>query len=620
MMKTDAISILIVEDETIVAADLAVKLKQLGYQVAATATSGEDAVELAGRLNPGLVLMDIQLEGSWDGIEAAGRIRDRYDLPVIYLTAHSDSATLARAKVSGPSGYILKPFEERDLATQIELALYKHQADRQLREQREWLRVTLTSIGDAVIATDNTGRISFMNPIAESLTGWKSDVAIGEPVTEVFRVFNEQTGEPLEEPVARVLREGRAVELANHAALLTKDGRRVAVEDSAAPILDAGGGVIGVVLVFHEVTEKRRAEEALLASEQRLKRSEEIAHLGGWEIDHENNAVTWSDEVYRILGLQPQQLTPTFETFMEAAHPDDRQLVREAYSASLLEDEDRNGHEIEHRIVRFDGTIRFVHEKWEHLRDGSGKVIRSAGMVHDITEQKRSREALERSNRELEQFAYVASHDLQEPLRAVAGFLQLLESRYGDRLDDKGRHYIERSVNAAHRMQTLIRELLTLSRVHTRGATFVATDLNGLVEDVLENLQSIVKEKSAEINCAELPELKIDAGQIRSLFQNLITNALRYNQNPKPVIEIGCRQQDNVCFFSIKDNGIGIAEEFYKRIFMVFQRLHTEKEYPGTGLGLALCKRIVERHDGIIWVESQPQRGSTFNFTLPIKR
>ncbi len=617
-MKTNAISILIVEDETIVAADLAVKLKQLGYQVAATATSGEDAVELAGRLNPGLVLMDIQLEGSGDGIEAAGQIRDRYDLPVIYLTAHSDSATLARAKVSGPSGYILKPFEERDLATQIELALYKHQADRQLREQREWLRVTLTSIGDAVIATDNSARISFVNPVAESLTGWKSDEGIGKPVTEVFRVFNEQTGEPLEEPVARVLREGRAVELANHAALLTKDGRSVAVEDSAAPILDAGGRVIGVVLVFHDVTEKRRAEEALLASEQRLKRSEEIAHLGGWEIDHENNAVTWSDEVYRILGLQPQQLTPTFETFMEAAHPDDRQLVQNTYAASLLEDQD--AHEIEHRIVRPDGAVRFVHEKWEHRRDGFGKVIRSAGMVHDITAQTRSREALERSNRELEQFAYVASHDLQEPLRAVAGFLQLLESRYGGRLDEKGRHYIERSVNAAHRMQTLIRELLTLSRVHTRGATFMATDLNLLVTDVLENLQSIIEEKKAEITCAELPELKIDAEQIRSLFQNLIMNALRYNQSPGPVIEIGCRRQDNVCFFSIKDNGIGIAEEFYKRIFMVFQRLHTEKEYPGTGLGLALCKRIVERHDGTIWVESQPQGGSTFNFTLPIKR
>jgi putative integral membrane protein (TIGR02587 family) len=171
-------------------------------------------------------LMDISLDGPMDGIEAAEAIRRQHDVPVIYLTAHSDPATLARAKITGPFGYILKPFDERDLATQIELALYKHQADRQLRQQREWLRVTLTSIGDAVIATDAEGRITFVNPVAEALTGWKAEEAAGQPIQCVFRIVNEQTGTPLEEPVARVLREGRAVELANHAALLTKDGAR----------------------------------------------------------------------------------------------------------------------------------------------------------------------------------------------------------------------------------------------------------------------------------------------------------------------------------------------------------------------------------------------------------
>ena len=262
-MTTNKISILIVEDEAIVAADLAGKLRRLGYEVAGIAAEGEEAVALACRLRPHLVLMDIRLEGSIDGIEAAEAIRRRHDVPVIYLTAHSDAATLARAKLTGPFGYILKPFEERDLATQIELALYKHQADREIREQREWLRVTLTSIGDAVIATDAAGRITFVNPVAESLTGWKAEEAMGRPVPSVFRIVNEQTGQPLEEPVARVLREGRTVALANHAALVTRDGRTVPIEDSAAPILDAAGQVIGAVLVFHDVTEKRRAEEAL---------------------------------------------------------------------------------------------------------------------------------------------------------------------------------------------------------------------------------------------------------------------------------------------------------------------------------------------------------------------
>jgi PAS domain S-box-containing protein len=235
----------------------------------------------------------------------------------------------------------------------------------------------------------------------------------------------------------------------------------------------------------------------------------------------------------------------------------------------------------------------------------------------DFTDRKRAEEALKSSNRELEQFAYVASHDLQEPLRAVVGFLQLLQSRCGDQIDDKGRHYIERSVKAGHRMQTLIKELLTLSRVNTKGATFMATDFNGLVKDVLDNLQSIIQEKDADITCATLPNLTVDAAQIQSLFQNLIMNAVRYNQSPKPCVDIGCQERDHVCHFSVKDNGIGISPRFHQRIFMVFQRLHTDREYPGTGLGLALCKKIVERHGGRLWVESKPLEGSTFHFTLP---
>jgi signal transduction histidine kinase/HAMP domain-containing protein len=238
----------------------------------------------------------------------------------------------------------------------------------------------------------------------------------------------------------------------------------------------------------------------------------------------------------------------------------------------------------------------------------------------DFTDRKQTQIALERSNRELEQFAYVASHDLQEPLRAVVGFLQLLQNRYGDQIDEKGRHFIERSVQAGHRMQTLIRELLKLSRVNTKGATFASTDLNHLVADVLDNLQSIIKEKNTEIICAKLPTLEIDAGQIQSLFQNLIMNAVIYNESTKPSVEIGCREHDSAYQFFVKDNGLGISPRFYQRIFMVFQRLHTDREYSGTGLGLALCKTIVERHGGTIWVESQLKKGSIFYFTLPQKR
>ena len=263
-------AILIVEDEAIVAADLAAKLRQLGHEVVGTAGKGEEAVAMARRLRPQVVLMDIRLKGPMDGVEAAAAIRRQNNVPVIYLTAHSDAATLARAKLTEPFGYILKPFDERELATHIEMALYKHQAEQELRRQREWLRVTLTSIGDAVLATDAGGRITFLNPVAAELTGWSPEEATGRPIGEVFRIINEKTRRPADDIVARVLREGCVVGLANDTALVSRDGREVPIEDSAAPIQDDAGHVLGVVLVFHDVTENRQAREALRAAKDEL--------------------------------------------------------------------------------------------------------------------------------------------------------------------------------------------------------------------------------------------------------------------------------------------------------------------------------------------------------------
>ena len=467
-----------------------------------------------------------------------------------------------------------------------------------------------------MIATDAAGRISFVNPEAESLTGWKAAEAMNEPITRVFRVVNEQTAQALEEPVACVLRDGQAVALANHAALVTRDGRTVPVEDSAAPILNAAGHVIGAVLVFHDVTDKRRADEALSANEQRLRWALRGSGGGAWEWDVRRNQVWWSPEMFELWGVEPGTRMQS-DNSLALVHEQDREGLRRTIKESMR------------RCSEFRCEFRIRHaargERWMAayggpMCDESGRATRLLGITLDITDRRLVQVALERSNQELEQFAYVASHDLQEPLRAVVGFLQLIQNRYGDQIDEKGRHYIERSVKAGHRMQILIRELLTLSRVHTKGAAFEERDLNRIVRDSLENLQSIIQEKHAAVTCAVLPSLAIDANQIQRLFQNLIMNALRYNESLQPVIEIGFIERDRDIHFYIKDNGIGIAPQFHQRIFVVFQRLHTDREYPGTGLGLALCKKIVERHGGTIWVESQPLKGSTFYFALPKQR
>jgi PAS domain S-box-containing protein len=255
--------ILIVEDETIVALDVKNRLIEMGYEVAGLADRGDLALDLVSSTHCDLVLMDIRIKGDMDGIAVAEEIRKRWAIPVIYLTAFSEESTLQRAKVTEPYGYIIKPFEDREIQSAIEMALYKHQAEKRLRESERRFATTLTSIGDGVIATDAAGRVTFMNPVAQRLTGWSLEEYGGRPLAEIFRIVNELTRETVEDPVAKVLRMGNSVGLANHTLLIARDGREIPIDDCAAPIFDDNGAVSGTVLVFQDVSERRRREAEL---------------------------------------------------------------------------------------------------------------------------------------------------------------------------------------------------------------------------------------------------------------------------------------------------------------------------------------------------------------------
>jgi PAS domain S-box-containing protein len=250
--------------------------------------------------------------------------------------------------------------------------------------------------------------------------------------------------------------------------------------------------------------------------------------------------------------------------------------------------------------------------------------------IEDITERKRAEkelkqaealkqaiEALELSNRDLEQFAYVASHDLQEPLRMVSSFTQLLAKRYRGKLDKDADEFIAYIVAGAKRMQALINDLLTYSRVDTRGESFGPMDSEAAFDQAIANLRVAIEEGKAVITHDPLPPIIADESQIVQLFQNLLGNAIKFHGKEPPRIHVSARQENNEWVFSLRDNGIGIAPEYFDRVFVIFQRLHGREEYSGTGTGLAICKRIVERHDGRIWVESELNKGSTFYFTIP---
>jgi len=268
----DKIGILIVEDNTIVAEDIRVRVERMGYQVTDCVTRGETALNSVDNNPPDLILMDIKLKGQMNGIETSACIHaSQHDIPVIYLTAYADEETLERAKRTEPFGYIVKPFEDKDLRSAIEIAIYKHQMDRKLRVSEEWLRTTLASIGDGVITTDMNGCVTFMNPVAESLTGWPQDEAHGKPLTVVFNIINEQTRIPCENPVAKVIETGQIIGLANHTLLITRDGRELPIKDSASPILLNGSDKMGVVLVFQDDSKSRVAEKKIRDSEEKYR-------------------------------------------------------------------------------------------------------------------------------------------------------------------------------------------------------------------------------------------------------------------------------------------------------------------------------------------------------------
>jgi light-regulated signal transduction histidine kinase (bacteriophytochrome) len=225
-------------------------------------------------------------------------------------------------------------------------------------------------------------------------------------------------------------------------------------------------------------------------------------------------------------------------------------------------------------------------------------------------------EKLRQSNAELEQFAYVASHDLQEPLRMVASYVQLLQRRYQGKLDAEADEFIAYAVDGANRMRGLIDDLLTYSRVGRLGKLFEPTNLDSTLNIALKNLQASIAENKASITHDKLPVLKADGGQLVQLFQNLIGNAIKFHGADPPCIHVSAKDKGGEIQFSVKDNGIGIDPQYFDRLFKIFQRLHTREEYPGSGIGLAVCKKIVERHGGRIWIESELGKGSTIYFTL----
>jgi PAS domain S-box len=404
---------------------------------------------------------------------------------------------------------------------------------------------------------------------------------------------------------------------------ITRNGRQIPVEINVH-IFKLGEKKVSLAIA-RDITERKKSEEKLKKSESSLAKAQHIAHVGSWESNIRTGEVTWSDELYFIFHVDPDTFAPDFNSFITFIHPDDwgymKNIINQVISRGLPVD-------LDYRIVLADGSTRILNTKAEVTDfDENGNPCIILGTTQDITERKQMEEELQdtiyklkRSNEELQQFAYVSSHDLQEPLRTIASFTQLLEKRYRGQLDEDADEFIGYIVDAAVRMKQQINDLLEYSRVSMAENEFEHVNIDSVLDRAVTNLKSSIDENNAIINRDLLPDVVADGDQLRRVFQNIIGNSIKYRKpdvNPEIYISAYKDEKNGEYVFSIQDNGIGIGKQYLDRIFKIFQRLHTMDEYTGTGVGLAVVKRIIDRHGGWIWVESELGEGSTFYFTLP---
>lgn len=643
--------ILVVEDEQIVALELKNRLIRMGHSVVGVVVSAEKAIEESRRLLPDLILMDIKLQGELDGIDAAVAIREELDSAIIYLTAFADETIVQRAKVTQPYGYILKPFHGRELHVVIEVSLYRHRAERALRESELWRLALLRSVGDAVVASDTADRVKFMNPLAETLTGWRESETIGVPLDEVFKIAERaehRSGSWRDAPATNLIR---------------KDGSECPIEHELTAIRDpAGRGVpMGTVCVFRDISERRRIRDrqrflAVASGElaSSLDREVVLARITsiiarswtGWCVIHladvrgalrvgafAHHDATTHAAVARLAGSAVRDQSAT--AVGDVARTGDAMQLNDlaggdwpAHALGIAGPLAADLAAAAAIIVRLRarnqclGTLTIASTRREHL-------IEQADV--ELAEELARRIAYGLDNAQLyadaqrttvmrDDVLAVVSHDLRNPLTTISMAAEQL-FQLPEKLEP---HRVMKNASAikrnAERMERLIDDLVDVGRVDTGWLSIELqrVSASSLVADALSTSEAIAAERSIRLVSPPFPDADVecDRGRVLQVLSNLIGNAVKFSPEGG-TIRIGGAPGRGVFQFSVSDQGKGLPPDQLEHVFERHWQA-PEAKHRGSGLGLYITKGIVDAHKGRIWVDSAQGQGCTFHFTISL--
>ena len=670
--------ILIVEDDSDVVGYIEHLLKRLGYAVCAVVSSGEAAMQKAAEAHPDLALIDMMLTGDMDGIAVAEQMRARFNIPVVYLTAYVDQRLLQRAKIAEPFGYVLKPFAERRLHLNIEIALYRHEMERKFKESEQWLSTILRSIGEGVIATDENGRVQFINSVAEDLTDWQQQDAFGKDLEEVFNVVSEGTETPIKTHIMEALRSGIIVGLAEPNVLAARDGKKTPIDYSAAPIRDEESNTTGVVLVFRDITRRKEAEEALRLTADALKSQTRILQS---ILDSMGDSVIVADENGKVLFFNPEaeglidiamgttlsELPEQYGLFLPdtiTPFPSDEFPLTRAIHGEFSDNVEM--------FIRNEKVPQgvYIEVAGRPLQDESGKQRGGVIVFRDVTERKRTDEALARAYTQgrLEivdtllhnignainsvtigigtVYASLVKNRLTRRLRGLADAIEGHQDDFGDYVTNhpQGQKVAPFIIGLADDFMSQDKKLAeTVSRVQDRAehiadivrmqkslgkSSVYRKDINlrQAIDDAITVLAESIRKRDIEIHidCKNTPEeIRTQESQFHQMLVNLIKNsveaidelAVSIGLSEPPFIKIRCNVKLTSFILEVVDNGIGIEKD---KFTIIFGGDYTTKE-SGSGLGLHSIANFVDGLNGKISPLSDGiGKGATMRVILPL--